>query len=90
MVQTGKPVKPFLYAPTEVRKAKIRALLAIRGINLKGLHKLLACSPSYQFMARVAEGERKSATLELRIAMALGVTREQVFGPDQLELWKVA
>jgi len=90
MVQTGKPVKPFPYAPAEVRKAKIRYLLALRGTNLKGLHKLLACNPSYQFMARVAEGERKSATLETRIAGALGVTRDQLFGGESLEIWRVA
>lgn len=90
MKDRSTSVKPFTYASPQERKAKVFYTMAIRGLKPDGLHKLLGYNPTQSMLSRVMNGNRKSAPLEERIAVVLGVTREELFGDKPLELWRAA
>ncbi len=89
MTQKPNLVKPFAYAPPEERKAKAKYLMALRGLKVINLHKLLGFKPVREMVGYVLNGKRKSARLEERIATVLGVTREELFGNLPLRIWRM-
>jgi len=90
MMEGSKHVKSFTYAEPNERRAKVAYVMAIRGVRLDGLHKLLAKNPSQPMVCMVVNGRKKSAPLEQRIASVLGVSREELFGTKSLQLWGAA
>lgn len=90
MMDHTQSVKPFTYAEPNYRRAKIRYLLALRGIRVNQLYSLLSQTPSFPMLCMVCNATKKSAPLEQRIADVLGVSRDELFGDKKLDVWRVA
>lgn len=90
MKGSRQTVQSFCYGSPDLRQAKLRYAMALRGIHrVDNLHKLLGFNPGRSMVSMVLLGQRKSAPLESRIATVLGMTREELFGTEEFRPWRI-